>query len=238
MWAKCFKWVFSVGDQRLYLSQVRVHEDDFKMSSSLHFVHISLKPNIWSNPTTFIPIYFFFKFHLDIVLNAFHHICLPHRRLTTYWELAGSEGSHARSRRCLLRRCAERRRGRSGVSPQGGHGIRTTPAWPHRVSLASGMHQQQGKHKMLFTFFTYLFILFYFLKGETSYIRVYEDRGGANWGRSRSRSRSRGRYSPPFFNRGSPPRYPSPPRHPMLRHSPPPRRHPPPHLSPPPRHYR
>ncbi|XP_021175452.1 serine/arginine-rich splicing factor 9 isoform X1 [Fundulus heteroclitus] len=73
-------------------------------------------------------------------------------------------------------------------------------------------------------------------RGETSYIRVYEDRGGApNWGRSRSRSRSRGRYSPPYFNRGSPPRYQSPPRHPMLRHSPPPRR---PHLSPPPRHYR
>ncbi|XP_014891044.1 serine/arginine-rich splicing factor 9 [Poecilia latipinna] len=77
-------------------------------------------------------------------------------------------------------------------------------------------------------------------QGETSYIRVYEERGGgaANWSRSRSRSRSRGRYSPPYFNRGSPPRYPSPPRHPMLRHSPPPRRHPPPHHSPPPRHYR
>ncbi|XP_017266142.1 serine/arginine-rich splicing factor 9 [Kryptolebias marmoratus] len=77
-------------------------------------------------------------------------------------------------------------------------------------------------------------------QGETSYIRVYEDRAGSNWGgQSRSRSRSRGRYSPPYFNRGSPPpRYQSPPRHAMLRHSPPPRRHPPPHHSPPPRHFR
>lgn len=72
-------------------------------------------------------------------------------------------------------------------------------------------------------------------QGETSYIRVYEERGTPNWGRSRSRSRSRGRYSPPY--RGSPPaRYQSPPRHAMSRHSPP-RRHPPQH-SPPPRHYR
>ncbi|XP_015240612.1 serine/arginine-rich splicing factor 9 [Cyprinodon tularosa] len=75
-------------------------------------------------------------------------------------------------------------------------------------------------------------------QGETSYIRVFEDRGSASWSRPRSRSRSRGRYSPPFFNRGSPPRYQSPPRHPMLRNSPPPRRPPPAHLSPPPRHYR
>ncbi|XP_041666638.1 serine/arginine-rich splicing factor 9 isoform X2 [Cheilinus undulatus] len=74
-------------------------------------------------------------------------------------------------------------------------------------------------------------------QGETSYIRVFEERGNANWGRSRSRSRSRGRYSPPYHNRGSPPRYQSPPRHAMSRHSPPPRRHPPQH-SPPPRHYR
>ncbi|XP_041826054.1 serine/arginine-rich splicing factor 9 [Melanotaenia boesemani] len=75
-------------------------------------------------------------------------------------------------------------------------------------------------------------------QGETSYIRVYEERGASSWGRSRSRSRSRGRYSPPFYNRGSPPmRYPSPPRHAMSRHSPPPRRHPPQHHSPP-RHYR
>ncbi|XP_029025258.1 serine/arginine-rich splicing factor 9 [Betta splendens] len=73
-------------------------------------------------------------------------------------------------------------------------------------------------------------------QGETSYIRVFEERTTPNWGRSRSRSRSRGRYSPPY-NRGSPPRYQSPPRHAMSRHSPPPRRHPPPH-SPPPRHYR
>uniref|UniRef100_A0A1A7W8C9 Serine/arginine-rich splicing factor 9 n=1 Tax=Iconisemion striatum TaxID=60296 RepID=A0A1A7W8C9_9TELE len=76
-------------------------------------------------------------------------------------------------------------------------------------------------------------------QGETSYIRVYEDRGSSNWGPARSRSRSRGRYSPPYFNRGSPPplpRYQSPPR--MLRHSPPPRRLPPQHHSPPPRHYR
>ncbi|XP_029940936.1 serine/arginine-rich splicing factor 9 [Salarias fasciatus] len=72
-------------------------------------------------------------------------------------------------------------------------------------------------------------------QGETSFIRVFDERGTPNWGRSRSRSRSRGRYSPPY--RGSPPsRYQSPPRHPMSRHSPPPRRHPPP-LSPP-RHYR
>ncbi|XP_037548492.1 serine/arginine-rich splicing factor 9 [Nematolebias whitei] len=76
-------------------------------------------------------------------------------------------------------------------------------------------------------------------QGETSYIRVYEERGGATWGgQSRSRSRSRGRYSPPYFNRGSPPpRYQSPPRS-MMRHSPPPRRHPPPQHSPPPRHFR
>ncbi|KAM6902835.1 serine/arginine-rich splicing factor 9 [Xenentodon cancila] len=75
-------------------------------------------------------------------------------------------------------------------------------------------------------------------QGETSYIRVFEERGASNWGQSRSRSRSRGRYSPPFFNRGSPPpRYQSPPRHAMSRHSPPPRRHPSQH-SPPPRHYR
>ncbi|XP_061590163.1 serine/arginine-rich splicing factor 9 [Cololabis saira] len=76
-------------------------------------------------------------------------------------------------------------------------------------------------------------------QGETSYIRVFEERGASSWGQSRSRSRSRGRYSPPFFNRGSspPPRYQSPPRHAMSRHSPPPRRHPPQH-SPPPRHYR
>ncbi|KAF6733267.1 Serine/arginine-rich splicing factor 9 [Oryzias melastigma] len=74
-------------------------------------------------------------------------------------------------------------------------------------------------------------------QGETSYIRVFEDRGASNWARSRSRSRSRGRYSPPFYNRGSPPpRYQSPPRH-AMRHSPPPRRHPPQH-SPLPRHYR
>ncbi|CAG5867453.1 serine/arginine-rich splicing factor 9 isoform 1-T7 [Menidia menidia] len=76
-------------------------------------------------------------------------------------------------------------------------------------------------------------------QGETSYIRVYEERGAPSWGRSRSRSRSRGRYSPPFYNRGSPPmRYQSPPRHAMSRHSPPPRRHPSQHHSPPPRHYR
>ncbi|XP_071322529.1 serine/arginine-rich splicing factor 9 [Trachinotus anak] len=76
-------------------------------------------------------------------------------------------------------------------------------------------------------------------QGETAYIRVYEERGTPNWGRSRSRSRSRGRYSPPYHNRGSPPpRYQSPPRHAMSRHSPPPRRHPPQHHSPPPRHYR
>uniref|UniRef100_A0A1A8GAF5 Serine/arginine-rich splicing factor 9 n=2 Tax=Nothobranchius korthausae TaxID=1143690 RepID=A0A1A8GAF5_9TELE len=75
-------------------------------------------------------------------------------------------------------------------------------------------------------------------QGETSFIRVYEDRGSSSWAPARSRSRSRGRYSPPYFNRGSPPplpRYHSPPR--MLRHSPPPRRLPPQH-SPPPRHYR
>ncbi|XP_077354476.1 serine/arginine-rich splicing factor 9 [Festucalex cinctus] len=71
-------------------------------------------------------------------------------------------------------------------------------------------------------------------QGETAYIRVYEDRGTPNWGRSRSRSRSRGRFSPPF--RGSPPpRYQSPPR--MSRHSPP-RRHGSSNHSPPPRHYR
>lgn len=75
-------------------------------------------------------------------------------------------------------------------------------------------------------------------QGETAYIRVFEERGTPNWGRSRSRSRSRGRYSPPFHNRGSPPRYQSPPRHAMSRHSPPPRRHVPQHHSPPPRHYR
>uniref|UniRef100_A0A1A8KAP3 Serine/arginine-rich splicing factor 9 n=1 Tax=Nothobranchius kuhntae TaxID=321403 RepID=A0A1A8KAP3_NOTKU len=76
-------------------------------------------------------------------------------------------------------------------------------------------------------------------QGETSFIRVYEDRGSSSWAPARSRSRSRGRYSPPYFNRGSPPplpRYHSPPR--MLRHSPPPRRLPPQHHSPPPRHYR
>nr|XP_020474262.1 serine/arginine-rich splicing factor 9-like [Monopterus albus]XP_020474263.1 serine/arginine-rich splicing factor 9-like [Monopterus albus]XP_020474264.1 serine/arginine-rich splicing factor 9-like [Monopterus albus]XP_020474265.1 serine/arginine-rich splicing factor 9-like [Monopterus albus]XP_020474266.1 serine/arginine-rich splicing factor 9-like [Monopterus albus] len=76
-------------------------------------------------------------------------------------------------------------------------------------------------------------------QGETAYIRVFEERGTPNWGRSRSRSRSRGRYSPPYRNRGSPPpRYQSPPRFAMSRHSPPPRRHPPQHHSPPPRHYR
>ncbi|XP_019937739.1 serine/arginine-rich splicing factor 9 [Paralichthys olivaceus] len=75
-------------------------------------------------------------------------------------------------------------------------------------------------------------------QGETTYIRVFEERGTPNWSRSRSRSRSRGRYSSPYNNRGSPPpRYQSPPRHAMARHSPPPRRHPPQH-SPPPRHYR
>ncbi|XP_037122688.1 serine/arginine-rich splicing factor 9 [Syngnathus acus] len=69
-------------------------------------------------------------------------------------------------------------------------------------------------------------------QGETAYIRVYEDRGTPNWGRSRSRSRSRGRFSPPY--RGSPPpRYQSPPR--MSRHSPPRRSS---NHSPPPRHYR
>ncbi|XP_062268694.1 serine/arginine-rich splicing factor 9 [Platichthys flesus] len=91
-------------------------------------------------------------------------------------------------------------------------------------------------------------------QGETTYIRVFEERGERgeraergergergtpNWSRSRSRSRSRGRYSSPYNNRGSPPpRYQSPPRHAMARHSPPPRRHPPQHHSPPPRHYR
>lgn len=81
------------------------------------------------------------------------------------------------------------------------------------------------------------------LKGETAFIRVFEERGTPNWGRSRSRSRSRGRYSPPFHNRRSPPpppppRYQSPPRHAMPRHSPPLRRPPPQSYSPPPRHYR
>uniref|UniRef100_A0A3P8WFV3 Serine/arginine-rich splicing factor 9 n=1 Tax=Cynoglossus semilaevis TaxID=244447 RepID=A0A3P8WFV3_CYNSE len=47
-------------------------------------------------------------------------------------------------------------------------------------------------------------------QGETAYIRVFEERGTPNWGRSRSRSRSRGRYSPPYHNRGSPP---PPPRY-------------------------
>uniref|UniRef100_H3BZ85 Serine/arginine-rich splicing factor 9 n=1 Tax=Tetraodon nigroviridis TaxID=99883 RepID=H3BZ85_TETNG len=66
-------------------------------------------------------------------------------------------------------------------------------------------------------------------QGETAFIRVFEERGTPNWGRSRSRSRSRGRYSPPFHNRRSPPpppppRYQSPPRHGMPRHSPPLRR--------------
>lgn len=84
---------------------------------------------------------------------------------------------------------------------------------------------------------------FYCLKGETAFIRVFEERGTPNWGRSRSRSRSRGRYSPPFNNRRSPPpppppRYQSPPRHAMPRHSPPLRRPPPQSYSPPPRHYR
>ncbi|KAI7793544.1 serine/arginine-rich splicing factor 9 [Triplophysa rosa] len=76
-------------------------------------------------------------------------------------------------------------------------------------------------------------------QGETSYIRVMEDRG-TSWGRSRSRSRSRsrGRYTPPYQSRGSPPpRYRSPPRH-MSRHSPPSRRATLQHHSPPPRHYR
>lgn len=88
-----------------------------------------------------------------------------------------------------------------------------------------------------------LFFCFYCLKGETAFIRVFEERGTPNWGRSRSRSRSRGRYSPPFHNRRSPPpppppRYQSPPRHAMPRHSPPLRRPPPQSYSPPPRHYR
>ncbi|XP_036385260.1 serine/arginine-rich splicing factor 9-like [Megalops cyprinoides] len=76
-------------------------------------------------------------------------------------------------------------------------------------------------------------------QGETSYIRVHEERG-SSWGRSRSRSRSRGRYSPPYPSRGSPPpRYQSPPprRHSFSRHSPPPHRIPAQHHSPP-RHYR
>ncbi|XP_061580537.1 serine/arginine-rich splicing factor 9-like [Cololabis saira] len=74
-------------------------------------------------------------------------------------------------------------------------------------------------------------------QGETSYIRVFEERDASSWGQSRYRSRSRGRYSPPFFNRrSSPPRYQSPPRHAKSRHSPPPRRHPPQH-SPAARHY-
>ncbi|KAM9306543.1 serine/arginine-rich splicing factor 9-like [Pholidichthys leucotaenia] len=76
-------------------------------------------------------------------------------------------------------------------------------------------------------------------QGEVRFIRVYMDRGGPpTWARSRSRSRSRGRYSPPYYNRGSPPpRFQSPPRHPMSRHSPPPPRRPQ-YSPPPPRHYR
>ncbi|CAL1569400.1 unnamed protein product [Knipowitschia caucasica] len=74
-------------------------------------------------------------------------------------------------------------------------------------------------------------------QGETSVIRVFEDRETSSWDRprSRSRSRSRGRYSPPYYSRGSPPpRYSSPP--PRSRYSPPPsRRYQ--QYSPPPRRY-
>uniref|UniRef100_A0A3B4ASB8 RRM domain-containing protein n=1 Tax=Periophthalmus magnuspinnatus TaxID=409849 RepID=A0A3B4ASB8_9GOBI len=75
-------------------------------------------------------------------------------------------------------------------------------------------------------------------QGETSFIRVYEDRVMPSWDRARSRSRSRGRYSPEYYSRGSPPpRYSPPPRGAMSRRSPPFRRYQP-QYSPPPRHYR
>ncbi|XP_020780788.1 serine/arginine-rich splicing factor 9 isoform X2 [Boleophthalmus pectinirostris] len=73
--------------------------------------------------------------------------------------------------------------------------------------------------------------------GETSFIRVYEDRMIPSWDRPRSRSRSRGRYSPEYYGRGSPPpRYSSSPRSTMPRRSPPLRRYQP-QYSPPSRHY-
>ncbi|XP_072311576.1 serine/arginine-rich splicing factor 9 [Eucyclogobius newberryi] len=78
-------------------------------------------------------------------------------------------------------------------------------------------------------------------QGETSFIRVYEDRMMPSWDRprSRSRSRSRGRYSPPYYSRGSPPpRYSTPPRSAMPRRSSPPPRRYQPQYSPPSRHYR
>lgn len=63
-------------------------------------------------------------------------------------------------------------------------------------------------------------------QGETSFIRVYEDRMTSSFDRSRSRSRSRGRYSPQYYSRGSPPpRYSSPPRYDVPRRDPPPRRY-------------
>lgn len=75
-------------------------------------------------------------------------------------------------------------------------------------------------------------------KGETTFIRVFEDRMTPSWDRSRSRSRSRGRYSPKYYDQGSPPpRYYSPPRYDMPRRDLPPRRYQA-QYSPPSRNYR
>uniref|UniRef100_A0A8C6TL92 Serine and arginine rich splicing factor 9 n=1 Tax=Neogobius melanostomus TaxID=47308 RepID=A0A8C6TL92_9GOBI len=76
-------------------------------------------------------------------------------------------------------------------------------------------------------------------QGETSFIRVYEDRMTPSWSRSRSRSRSRERerYSPHYRRGSPPPRYHSPPPYDVPRRDPPPRRYQP-QYSPPSRHYR
>lgn len=57
-------------------------------------------------------------------------------RLAANWKLAGSEGPHARGGRRLFCRCAAGRRGRGGISPSGGYGVRVAPTGPDRVPFA------------------------------------------------------------------------------------------------------
>ena len=122
---------------------------------------------------------------IEMLISIIYCWCRP----STYWKLAGFEGSHARSRWCLLRRCLQGWHWCLWISSIRRYEVRGKEVGWFQVPLARG--QLRTRLNDVDFLFSSLFVYcrMYF-QGESAYIRVKEDYRGHSRSRSRSRSRS------------------------------------------------